>query len=171
MFAAIIGQLFLGWLLADLATGIFHWWEDRFGRVEWPVIGQWLIVPNRLHHTDPLAFTRHGFWHRNCASIVAAAVLATLLALLFGPAPWVIAVAFGGALSNEVHHYAHQPSRAPRWLRVLQQTGAIQSPREHGRHHRRPHETNYCVLTDWLNPLLEAANVWPRLEKLVGRRA
>lgn len=170
-FAAIIGQLILGWLLADLVTGAFHWWEDNFGSESWPVIGPWIIRPNRLHHRAPIAFTRHGFWERNGASIVAALAIGALLAAAVGPAPWVLALAIGGGLSNEVHSFAHQPSRVPEAIRVLQQIGLLQSPKEHARHHRPPYDANFCILTDWLNPLLEATQVWRSLGRLFGRPA
>lgn len=167
--AEIIGQLLLGWLLADLVTGAFHWWEDNFGSESWPIVGPWIIRPNRLHHRAPLEFTRHGFWRRNRASIVAALVAGGLLAWAFGPAPWILAAAIGGGISNEVHRFAHQPSSATAWLGALQQIGIVQSPREHARHHRSPHDANYCILTDWLNPLLEAVGLWRGLGRLCGR--
>lgn len=170
-FAAIIGQLVLGWLLADLVTGAFHWTEDNFGSEGWPIVGPWIIRPNRLHHRAPLQFTRHGFWERNGASIVTATIVAAALMLVFGVEPWIAALALGAALSNEVHRYAHQPSSSPAWLRVLQQIGIIQSPREHARHHRPPHDANFCVLTDWLNPVLEELGFWGRLGRLFGRAA
>jgi hypothetical protein len=169
--AAIIGQLLLGWLLADLVTGTFHWWEDNFGSESWPIVGPWIIRPNRLHHLAPLAFTRHGFLDRNGASIVTAAIAAAALVFFFGPAPWILALAIGGGLANEVHRYAHEPSSAPAWLAVLQQVGLVQSPRDHARHHRPPHDANFCVLTDWLNPLLEATGFWRHLGNLTGRSA
>jgi hypothetical protein len=158
--AQILGQAVIGWILADFVTGAFHWWEDCFGRAEWPVIGPWLIAPNRLHHTQPLAFTRHGFWARNGASVMAAAVIGSALCWALGPSVWLAALCLGGALANEVHRYAHEPSRAPRWILILQQVGMMQSPKEHARHHRPPYEANYCVLTDWLNPLFEATGFW-----------
>jgi hypothetical protein len=170
-FSALIGQLLLGWLAADLVTGAFHWWEDKFGSESWPIVGPWIIRPNRLHHRAPLAFTKHGFWGRNRASIIAALIAGALLGFLFGPQPWILALAIGGGLSNEIHRFAHQPSSATVWLGVLQQIGVIQSPREHARHHRPPHDANFCILTDWLNPLLEAVGFWTRLEGLFGRTA
>jgi hypothetical protein len=42
---SIVGQLLLGWLLADFLTGVFHWWEDRLGKESWPVIGHLIIKP------------------------------------------------------------------------------------------------------------------------------
>jgi hypothetical protein len=169
--ASIIGQLLLGWLLADLVTGAFHWWEDNFGSESWPIVGPWIIKPNRLHHRAPLAFTKHGFMNRNRASMVTAAIAGAVLTLLFGPSVWISSLVVGGALANEVHRYAHQPSTATAWLGVLQQIGIIQSPREHARHHRPPHDANYCILTDWLNPLLEAAHFWHRLGRVFGKTA
>lgn len=166
---ALIGQLLLGWLLADLVTGAFHWWEENFGSETWPIVGPWIIRPNRLHHRAPLAFTRHGFIDRNRASIIAALVVGGLLVAAFGPQPWILALAIGGALSNEIHRFAHQPSSAARWLGVLQAIGIIQSPREHARHHRPPHDSNFCILTDWLNPVLEAIGIWRRLGRAFGR--
>jgi len=33
-------------LLADLISGIFHWWEDRYGNPNWPIIGKYIVEPN-----------------------------------------------------------------------------------------------------------------------------
>lgn len=169
--ASVFGELVLGWLAADLVTGTFHWWEDRFGSEDWPVIGPWIIAPNRLHHVEPLAFTKKGFWGRNRASVATALIAGGLLATLFGPSVWLGALMVGGSAANEVHRYAHQPSAAPTWFRMLQQTGLLQSPKAHAAHHRPPFERNYCVLTDWLNPPLEMLRFWTRLERLAGRAA
>lgn len=168
--AELIGQLLLGWLLADLLTGAFHWWEDRFGREDWPLLGRWLIAPNRLHHLEPLAFAQGGFLDRNGASIIAAAAVAVVWILAWGLSPFLVAAVVGGALANEVHYLAHRPSISGPVLRVLQQTGLLQSPKAHALHHRPPHDVHYCVLTDWLNPALEALDVWNRAERLLGRR-
>ena len=154
----VVGQLLVGWLLADLITGAFHWWEDTHQHlVGAPLIGPFIIAPNILHHTQPLAFTEHGFWARNGASITAAIVAAIGLSAIMGPHVWIASMAVGGALSNEVHRYAHQPSRAPKWYRVLQETGLVQSSKRHAAHHRPPFTANHCILTDWLNPVIEAA--------------
>lgn len=169
--AAIIGQLLLGWLLADLVTGAFHWWEDNYGSETWPIVGPWIIRPNRLHHRAPLQFTRHGFMERNRASMVVAAVVGIALTVMFGPQFWISSLVLGGAISNEVHCFAHRPSTASVWISVLQQIGLVQSPREHSRHHRPPHDANYCILTDWLNPLLEALGFWRHLGRAFGRTA
>ena len=160
-----VGQLVIGWLMADLVTGAFHWWEDEFGCEEWPVIGPWLIAPNRLHHIEPLAFAANGFWGRNRESILLAAVVGIGWVLL-APSAFMVSFLAGAALANEVHFLAHSPKHAGLAVRVLQQTGLLQSPKAHAAHHRPPFSQNYCVLTDWLNPILEAVGFWRRAERI-----
>ena len=156
MIFSIVGQLLLGWLAADVFTGVFHWWEDNFGNEKWPILGAWLIAPQQLHHIDPLAFTRHGFWARNGASIIASILAGAGLAAIFGPSFFILALIVGTALSNEVHRFAHQPSQASKPIRVLQEIGILQSARGHAKHHRPPYQANYCVLTDWTNAVINA---------------
>lgn len=166
---AIIGQALCGWLAADLLTGVFHWWEDRFGREDWPVLGRWIIAPNRLHHDRPLAFSAGGFMGRNRASIVASSLVGAGWLSFAAPSVFMAAALAGGAISNEVHYWAHRPTAAGPVRRVLQQIGLIQSPKAHALHHRPPHSVHFCILTDWLNPILEATQFWIRAERLLRR--
>lgn len=168
--SSIVGEILLGWLLADLLGGLFHWWEDRIGTVDLPVVGSWIIKPNRDHHADPLLFCRGtSFRDRNQALIVFAVAVAAAWSLLFGPSVMLAACAVGGAITNEVHAWAHKPAAAPSWVRVLQETGVIQSPKHHAGHHRPPNAVRYCILTDWLNPILDRLRVWARLEAALAK--
>jgi hypothetical protein len=167
---SIVGQLLLGWLLADFLTGVFHWWEDRLGKESWPVIGNYIIKPNRLHHSDPLAFARGtSFMDRNGASIIAALVIGGIWWGLFGLSILVVTTLVGGSISNEVHRYAHAPKEAGPVIKVLQEIGMWQSPKHHARHHRPPQDTNYFILTDWLNPIFEALDIWSRAERVLRK--
>lgn len=167
--ATIFGQFILGWLLADLLSGIFHWWEDRIPSEKMPVMGQWLIAPNRLHHREPLAFTKGTFRDRNQATIVGAAVVSVIWLLIAGPSVFWFATTLGGMVTTEVHRYAHQPKKANLVLHIMQETGFIQSPKHHAKHHRPPSNVAYCILTDWMNPVLDALKVWDRIERLLVR--
>ena len=164
---AIALEVLLGWLLADLLSGIFHFLEDRYGREDWPVLGKWVIAPNRLHHAQPLAFTRAGFGERNGTTILAAAIVAAPLLLLLGPQIWLLSAAIGGALSNQVHYWAHRPGAAPALVRLVQRTGLLQGAKHHQLHHATPHDRRYCVLTSWLNPILDRNEVWAKAERLL----
>jgi ubiquitin-conjugating enzyme E2 variant len=170
MIATIVGQIVLGWLLADFLGGVFHWWEDRIGNPNTPIIGKWIVIPNRLHHDKPLYFIQNGtFWSRNRALIVLSLIVGTALSLVFGFSPFIAALMIGGAFTNEVHAWAHRPSKAPKWVRVLQETGLLQSPKGHAKHHKPPLDKNYCILTDLLNPFLDKMKFFPRLERVLRR--
>jgi hypothetical protein len=159
--SALVAQLLFGWLLADLLGGIIHWWEDRAAERHWPIIGRFVVAPNREHHRNPSAIIRSPFIARNLATVLAAGALSLIWLALLGPSPIWAAASIGGLIQNQVHYWAH--GHAPAWVRVLQETGLLQSSRQHGEHHR--YETRrYCVLTNFLNPVLDALGIWAALE-------
>lgn len=168
-FALVLGQALIGWLIADLLSGLLHWWEDRVAQVDWPVLGPLVVAPNRLHHRDPLDFTRAGLFRRNAATWVVVGAMAAVWLLIWGPSVTWAAATLGGLVVNEAHLLAHQPAQAGRIQRVLQDIGLIQSPKHHAGHHRAPSDRRYCILTDWVNPVLDAASVWLHLEVALGR--
>lgn len=161
--AEIIFQVLAGWLLADLLSGAFHWLEDR---VLWngiPVIGRYVVLPNRLHHVDPLAFTQRSVLSRNSTTWMPVFAIAAAW-LWIGGFSYVLAGALaGGLLVTEVHVRAHRP-RIGALYSILQEIGVVQSTRQHAQHHRGAMDRRYCVLTGWLNPILDTARAWERLE-------
>lgn len=166
--ASLVGQLLLGWLAADLLSGLFHWWEDRLGREDMPLVGRTVVAPNRLHHREPGAFLATSFRQRNGGTwLLVALVSGVWLALAGFSAVWAAATV-GGLVVNEVHRWAHSPARAPAFVRVLHEVGIVQSPRGHSRHHAPPRAAAYCVLTDWLNPPLDALGLWAGLERALA---
>lgn len=164
MFFSIVGQAVVGWLIADLLSGVVHWYLDRVATVTLPVIGQTVVAPNRRHHHTPLAFLSASIFERNLAMWLLVAVVSAAWLWLLGPSVVWAAATIGAALANEVHGHAHRPMQAPALVRVAQDIGIIQSPRHHSVHHRAPQDRNYCSLTDLLNPLLDHFKVWARLE-------
>ena len=177
---AVALTILAAWLLADLLTGFVHWAEDRLAGDQLPILGEHVFAPNRLHHTQPLAFTRSGFWSRNASSMIAAAVLfvvfATAIATTIGTGVpglvWValVTMALAGAMANQVHYWAHLPKRAPLIVQGAQSIGLMQSRAHHSVHHAAPSRARYCILTDWLNPVLDRYRVWAKLERLVPQR-
>lgn len=159
MIATLLGELILGWLLADLIGGLLHFVEDRQLLPGW--LDEHIGAPNRLHHIDPLAVTRDpSLVRRNWTTWAAALPFVAGLYLLTGPSPLWLSATAGALLSYEVHRWAHGPSSAPAFVRMLQEIGAFQSPKHHAGHHRPPHAGRYCILTDWLNPLLDRTGIW-----------
>jgi hypothetical protein len=163
----LIGQAVIGWLLADFLSGVVHWMQDRIIPERLPFIGPFLASPARLHHVHPLAFVEGSFLYRNGATYCVVAVVGGAIVLGYGPSLFVATLMIGGALSSQAHFWSHRPSKAPTIIRILQETGLIQSPKQHSRHHRPPMLGYYCALTDILNPILEQVNFWRRIELIL----
>jgi ubiquitin-conjugating enzyme E2 variant len=164
----IVVEILATILIADFASGFFHWLEDAYGREDWPVIG-WLITkPNILHHHDPRYFTRHGWFHSSWL-LLCIDVLIVLAAWLCGLLTWhVWFFAALGANANQIHKWAHRSPAENGWLvSLLQRVRFLQTPRHHAGHHTNPKNSHYCVLTDFLNPILDRIGLWDRLEHCV----
>lgn len=159
----------LGWFAADLIAGIVHWLEDRVLSPDTFGLRR-VIAAQRRHHALPLAFAERGVLARNGTTWLAAGAISLAWALLFGlSVAWAFAT-LGGAMASQAHFYAHCPRKAGRFVRVLQEIGLLQSPKHHAGHHRPPNALRFCPLTDLLNPVLDALDLWTRLERLIGHR-
>lgn len=168
--ADIILQLLLGWLVADFLSGVLHWLEDRILWTTIPAIGRHVVEPNRLHHSDPMAFARASVLSRNSTTWIPVAAIAALWFWLGGFSFVWLGALLGGLVVTEVHVLAHRGIPRGRFSAVigtLQDIGIIQSPIGHWDHHRGDMDRAYCVLTDWLNPIFDRLKVWRRLEALL----
>ncbi len=172
--AMLLGAV-TGYLLADLIAGMVHWIADRFFDPKTPLLGPMLIAPFREHHTDALGITRHDFFEVSGNNALITIPLVGLIFLLPEPATFsmffLIAHLFSLSLAlvatNQFHRWAHTPSPPP-FAKRLHAWGLILTPRAHAQHHRRGHDRAYCVTSGWLNPLLDRARIFERIEQLVG---
>lgn len=158
-----LAKLLMGWLIADFISGLLHWIEDRLLWVGMPLLSEAIVEPNRLHHSDPMAFVASGFWERNWTTWAVAVPIAALWLWWFDFSLILLGAFLAGLVVNEVHALAHR-GNLPAPLRVLQQVGLIQSPTHHNGHHRGDHDRRYCILTDYCNPLLDTIGFWSGLE-------
>jgi len=159
-------HLLLGWLIADFISGILHWLEDRVLWVGMPVISKSVVEPNRLHHIRPAAFLEQGFLTRNSTGWVVALQLSFLWIALIGFSFVWLGATLGGLVATEVHARAHR-KQGGTFIGVLQDIGIIQSTYHHGQHHRGDFDRRYCVLTGWLNPVIDWIGLWAGLEKFL----
>lgn len=154
-------------LVADLLTGIIHWAEDTYGLPTWPLLGKSVIEPNILHHADPVHFTMFGVLYRNY-QVFAISLAIGSIAMLFHCLTWQFAlILLLSSWGNEVHAWTH---KRPHWkiVRLMQEMKLLISPEQHAKHHRKPYDTNYCTLTNWLNPVLDAVRFWRAAEWLLS---
>lgn len=169
----LLSAALIGYVSADLLTGVVHWLFDTWGNEDAPLVGKNFIRPFREHHDDPLSIIRHDFVETNGNNCLA--TLPVLLAAFFIPAagrPGFFAAALLLFLSaavvatNQFHKWAHteHPGSV---VGALQRCHLI-LPREHHRlHHIAPFTTHYCITTGWLNPALRATDAFRRLEKAI----
>ena len=164
-------SLIVGYFMADLLAGFWHWVEDRYFETEWPLIGKYIAKPNELHHSQPAAFLDQGYLKRNWTTLVPA-LIGFAIALDCHAPLWVLAMFAFVSQANEIHAWAHRgrlQTRLGRVIRGLQELGIMQSPKHHGVHHKAPFDCRYCVMSDWLNPLLDWTGFWPAMEWAVAR--
>ena len=156
--------------LADLVCGLVHWFEDSYGQESWPLIGSAIITPNRLHHTKPRAFVRNNWWGSCGHSLIAGAGI-VLLALWGGWLSWGLMLFLVAAINgNEVHKWAHRtPAENGPLISWLQTRGLIQNRRQHAQHHRGQHNSHYCTITPWVNPVVDNLKGWRFLEQCIYR--
>jgi ubiquitin-conjugating enzyme E2 variant len=155
------------YLLADFVAGIFHWSEDTLGADDTPVWGPLFAEPNSLHHTEPAAMNRI-HWLKNNAILFSFAAAVVLIGWLFGFLSWqlVVFAVFGG-FSQQAHRFAHAPRlQLPRIVKFLQRIRVLQDARHHWVHHTPPHLTRYCVMTPWVNPVLDKVKFWRAMERI-----
>jgi|GEM_PF-743928 len=161
-------QLFLLWCAADFITGVIHWWEDTYGNPNWKIIGKYVVEPNLVHHKQPHKLLEGSWWSRINTSVIAAAIFWGILWSI-GLFSWQIIVCLLFCTQgNEVHAMSHRPDKATnKFIRFLQRTGIFQSKKIHRWHHKAPYETNFCVMSDFCNPILNRIGFWGKLELLI----
>lgn len=155
-------------LAVDFVSGVFHWLEDSYGDPSWPFLGKHVVAPNIRHHFQPRAFTKESFWSRNSTTLAISLVL-LLGIILVGWFHWMWVLACGlGAISNEIHCWAHRsPRENGKLIAFLQRVRLIQTPKAHAVHHANPKNRSYCTMTNFLNPLLDKLRLFDRLELII----
>ena len=161
----LFSQIIISVLIADFISGLGHWIEDTYGKPDWPLIGKYIVQPNIEHHHTPRSFLGRSYWSRNNASIILALIITTIVGI-FGAITWqFLMIVFLLSQVNEIHAFTHRkPTEIPKWVRMLQEIGLMQSRRQHGEHHQSPFEVRFCILTNFLNPILDSCRFWWVLE-------
>jgi hypothetical protein len=167
----------IGYLAADLASGMVHFLADNFGSPEMPFLGPGFVLPFRQHHVDPLGITRHGFFNANgnnalvCLPVLIPVVLFVPVAdNAVGNAAGVFTwtMLFAVFLTNQTHKWAHM-AEVPRAVQWMQKVGLILSKSHHDVHHNRPYNTHYCITVGAWNALFERYDLFDRLERFLRR--
>lgn len=162
----------VGWLLADLLSGLVHWAGDTLGSERTPVLGPSFIAPFREHHDDPQAMVAHGTVELvGSTALLALPSLVPVTHLVAFEGRGALRLALGGVLlatllgvvvTNLVHRWAHM-DRPPAVAALLQRAGLILTPARHERHHTAPFDGWFCISSGLLDGLLMRIGLWERL--------
>jgi len=163
----ILLKILLCILIADFFTGAIHWFEDAYGNPNWSFgLGQ-VIKDNIIHHEQPDKFLEGSLFERIKVSLVIASILFAIFYLL-GFMNWYVGITLAYAsLSNQIHAIGHV-KQTNKVIILLQRIGLIQSKEMHDLHHSSPYDINYCVMTNYLNPILTYINFWYKVEHLLS---
>ncbi|CAI9088432.1 OLC1v1022760C1 [Oldenlandia corymbosa var. corymbosa] len=160
----------LGYVLADLGSGVYHWGIDNYGSEKTPVFGN-QIEAFQGHHKWPWTITMRQF--ANNLHALARAVTFTVLPIdLICNDP--VLLSFVGVcsgcimFSQQFHAWAHgTKSKLPPMVVALQDAGVLVSRSMHGAHHRAPYNNNYCIVSGVWNPALDKYKVFEALEMVL----
>jgi ubiquitin-conjugating enzyme E2 variant len=152
----------------DLVSGLVHWVEDTFWTEKTPVLGRWVVTPNVLHHHSPSAFVEKS-WLESSWDLLLVGLGILAVAWATHCLTWQVWLFVAvGANANQIHKWAHLPARRlPLAVRALQRVGILQSAAHHAAHHREAKNSAYCVITPWVNPVLDRLGMWRALERIV----
>jgi hypothetical protein len=155
-------------IYADFISGVGHWLEDRYATLEMKLIANSIVKPNLEHHQTPKSFLTRTYWQRNDITICICICLGAIISIMGCMSITIFLTLMILSQINEVHAMAHQTiQNTPKWVLSLQKLGVLQSKKHHNLHHCRPFENRYCILTNYLNPVLDKIGFFRFLEYLI----
>ncbi|KAK7267778.1 hypothetical protein RIF29_20457 [Crotalaria pallida] len=161
---------YIGYILSDLGSGIYHWGIDNYGDGTTPFVGS-QIEAFQGHHKMPWTITRREF--ANNLHALARAVTFTVLPIdlvCHNPTVQAFVGMFAGCImfSQQFHAWAHgTKSRLPALVVALQEAGVLVSRSQHGAHHRPPYNNNYCIVSGVWNEFLDKHKVFEAMEMIL----
>ena len=164
----LIGQTILALVCADFLAGFGHWLEDTYCWEDFPIpfIRNFICEPNIEHHHNPQSLDGSDFWSRNHFQLLLGCVGYMAVAFVIGGSYFWFMTMFFMSFANEVHFWNHQ-GRLTGWRKFLRDTTLIQTMKMHSLHHKHVID-NYCVITNWVNPILDGIRFWRGLEIIIG---
>ncbi|KDP39104.1 hypothetical protein JCGZ_00861 [Jatropha curcas] len=161
---------YIGYILADLGSGAYHWGIDNYGDASTAVFGS-QIEAFQGHHKWPWTITRRQFAN-NLHALAKAITFFVLPIDLACNDPivhgFVCVCASCIMFSQQFHAWAHgTKSKLPPLVVALQDVGLLVSRSQHAAHHRPPYNNNYCIVSGVWNEFLDKLKVFEALEMVL----
>lgn len=146
-------------LLADFATGMFHFYVDQYAEMN-PKYFAAPINGLLIHHEFPLKMVDLSYWNLTKGVYIVGGLL-FLLSLSIGFSWELLLFVCISAQANLIHKWSHQaPTQRPKIAKFLQKFCLIQDAKHHMQHHDGKYDQYYCVMTIFCNPILEKVKFW-----------
>lgn len=146
-------------LLADFATGMFHFYVDQYAQMN-PRYFASPINGLLIHHEFPLKMVELSYWNLTKGIYIVGGLL-FVFSLFIGFSWELLLFVIIGAQANLIHKWSHQESSQRPWFALLlQKCHIIQDTAHHLRHHNGTYDHYYCVMTVVCNPVLEKIKFW-----------
>ena len=166
-------QILIGFLLADILTGIFHWFEDTYLDycTNIPIVSD-ISKDNELHHYFPRAIVGYSYYENISLSLPLAIIIFGIL-FIFNKKNMYKYIYLYSALfifsvtSNIIHKFSHMRDCENNYVvRELQKIGIFCSHNQHKIHHQLSTE-KYCVISGYTNYILDNIYFWRFLETII----
>ncbi|XP_022150986.1 fatty acid desaturase 4, chloroplastic [Momordica charantia] len=160
----------VGYILADLGSGVYHWGIDNYGDASTPIFGT-QIEAFQGHHKWPWTITKRQFANNLYALARAVTFVVLPINLAFGDPilHGFVSVCSGCIMfSQQFHAWAHdKKSQLPPLVVAMQDAGLLVSRMQHSAHHRPPYNNNYCIVSGIWNQLLDETKVFEAFEMIL----
>ncbi|KAK0599596.1 hypothetical protein LWI29_006764 [Acer saccharum] len=161
---------YIGYILSDLGSGVYHWGIDNYGDASTPIFGS-QIEAFQGHHKSPWTITRRQFAN-NLHALARAITFVVLPIDILCDDPTLqgfVGVCSGCIMfSQQFHAWAHgTKSKLPPPVVALQEAGVLVSRTQHSAHHRQPYNNNYCIVSGIWNEFLDKQKVFEALEMVL----
>jgi ubiquitin-conjugating enzyme E2 variant len=172
-YSNIFIQILLGFILADIFSGFFHWFEDTYFDycIDSPIIGN-IAKDNELHHYFPRSILVISYFE-NIKSTLIFTTIILILIIIFCKSFFIkyiyliLSLYFFLTISNLLHRFSHsRDCENIFFIKLLQKTGILCSHKHHSIHHELS-DVKYCVITEYSNHILDSIYFWRFLEYII----
>ena len=170
---SILIETILGFLLADIVTGGFHWFEDSYLEYcsDIPILNT-IAQDNELHHYFPRSMIAYSDIDNITVSLPITLGILGLFYLFnkkffYTYKVFIVSFAFFCIISNIIHKFSHmRDCEKSSFLLFLQSLGILSSHNHHKIHHQTI-DQKYCVISEYNNYILDSIGFWRFIEYVI----
>lgn len=164
----LFSHIYVGYLVADIWIGMRHWFKDTYFNPYTPFIGKYYIWGAWLHHVKPMRLVEIPDYDLFIDIAKWNAPVMLYLIYISNMSPFFISMYITMCFSDIAHKYCHfKDGDKPLWILILQRLLILQDKEEHHVHHILPYSVNYCMISPFINGILEKHKFWRRIENFI----